>query len=77
MNDVEKVIKRLQREHGHQTWTVTLLGDKKNKASGFYIMMLSQGFSSTKKDRFYGINRKTLQALLDAKIEFKTDVKWV
>lgn len=72
---VQKVIEQLEKEN--QTWIVTLLGDEENKENGFYIMMTSQAVSSNNQDVFYPINRRTLQALLDAEIEFKTNVKWV
>ena len=58
MNKTEEIIKRLQEEN--RRYTVQLTGDKKNKSSGFYILMLSQGFTSTGEYMFHGIRQKIL-----------------
>ncbi len=70
-------------EETHKQESIQLLGDKKNKVDGFYILMNTQAFVSTyilmntqafvstKKETFHGIKPSTLKLLDEAEIKYR------
>lgn len=68
--DAEKVLKRLRKQN--KTYTIRISGDEENKVNSFAILMDSgQGFTSAEKETYYGITKKTIDLLKEAKIKFK------
>ena len=65
----EEVIKRLEEEN--KTYTIQIVGDKKNKSNGFYILMTTQAMSCGPNETFGPIKKSTLALLKEAEIKFK------
>ncbi len=69
-NKVEEVIARLIEEN--ETFTIEVLGDEKNKNNGFGILIhCKDEFSSSAKEIYHGISKKTIELLKEAEIKFK------
>lgn len=66
----KEVIKRLEEEN--KWYTIQVLGNEENKNNAFAILLNSgQGFNSTDKEVYHGINKKTIALLKEAEIKFK------
>ena len=65
----EKIIKRLQ--EGNRTYSIQLLGDRKNKEYGFSILMNLGGFFGEENEIYRGININAIDLLKEAEIKFK------
>jgi hypothetical protein len=62
MSEIEKKI---------QSYTIRILGNKKDKVDGFYILMNTQPFYSDEKNVYHGIKNDTLKLLKRAEIKYK------
>lgn len=68
MNKFKQVMKRLEEED--RSYSIRLLGDKKNKLNGFSILMHTR-ISSDKEHDYHGISKKFVDLLKEAEIKFK------
>ncbi len=68
MDKFKQVMKRL--EDGNRTYSIKLLGSKKNKLNGFSILLHTR-FTATKEDEYHRISQKFIDLLTEAEIKFK------
>lgn len=69
MNKAEEVIKRLDKEN--RTYSIKILGNKKNQENAFAILLSSTSFHGTAENVYHGIPQKTIDLLKEAEIDFK------
>jgi NAD(P)H-dependent FMN reductase len=54
-----------------KVYSIKILGNKKDKADGFYILMNTQAVCSNRKNVYSGITKTTLDLLDRAEIKYK------
>ncbi len=54
-----------------KVYSIQILGSKKDKSEGFYILINTQSLFSDDKDTFHGIKKETLDLLDRAEIKYK------
>ena len=69
LTKAEKIIAELKKKR--KVHSIKLIGNKKNKADGFYIMILNQPITSTEKNIFHGVSENTIKLLKEAEIKFE------
>ena len=69
MSKADEVIKRITEEN--EVISIKIIGNDKNKADGFYILMNTQQIISDEKDVFHCIKKKTLSLLNEAGIRYE------
>ena len=65
----KEVLKEI--EEKSQRYSIQILGSKKNRAEGFYILLNTQEFSCTEKDKYHYIKKSSLELLDRAKVKYK------
>jgi len=66
--ETRKVLDRL--EKGDKTYTIQFTGDEENNINGISILLHTPGFSCRKKNIYFGLPKKTIDLLTEAKIDF-------
>jgi len=69
MSKADEVIKRIDEQN--KCYSLEILGTRKEKADGFYILMNTQQLVSDEKDTFHLIKKSTLDLLDEAEIKYK------